>query len=133
MTAGLAVLELIIGLLYAFSAYALFMTLAGMSTPIWGLEFVLFWGSYFGGAVLLVSGAILSLIRKVRLLAAWLLLIGGALLTAWNAWETRDVPGDVARGTFGIDALVLEVAMIGLVVVADIAAVKIWKRVRLAG
>ncbi len=132
MTTRLAALELVAGLAYALFACAAFAAMGGMSTPLWGTAFVLFWGSLGGGAALLVAGGALVLARRARRLAAGLGVAGSALLTAWNAWDLRYLPSDVSRGTVDAGALAFEAVLVALAVAADLAALKIWIRARRA-
>ncbi len=132
MAASLAAVELGVGLAYALFAAASFAMMGGPSAPAWGTAFVLYWASLGGGAALLVAGGALVLARGARRLAAGLGVAGGALLTAWNAWDLRYLPSDVSHGTVDAGALAFEAVLVALAVAADVAALKIWIRARRA-
>jgi hypothetical protein len=62
VTKALAVLELLVGLAFGFEVFVFRTSMFGISTPIWGIKFFLFWGSMFAGPLLLFVGGVLVLL-----------------------------------------------------------------------
>lgn len=125
----LAIFELLVGLASGFATLILLGSLAGISTPVWGVQFVLYWGSLFAGPLMLVIGAVLTLAGAAQKPAAVLTMLGSATLTCWVIYLASSVPAERARGALNLGLVVLVVGVVFIALASDLAAYKIYRLV----
>ena len=129
MKVVLAIFELLVGLASGFAMLILLASLAGTSTPVWGLRFFLYWGSLLAGPLMLVIGAVLTLVGAAQKPSAVLTMLGSATLTCWVIYLASSAPAEHARGALNLGLGVLVVGVVLIALASDLAAYKIYRLV----
>ena len=124
---GLAIFMLGLGIAWASFACAAFLSLAGMSTLIWGIGFVAVWGAVFGGPLLQILGSTLVLVRRANRLASVLILAGSVVITGIIVLDASGASSDWKHGRLDRSALAFEMTIIALAAAGNIGAIALFR------
>lgn len=127
MTRALALFEVLVGLAYGFAVFVFLTSMFGISTPIWGIQFLLYWGSMFAGPLLLLVGGLLILISVAPKLGSILVIFGGAALTCWVLYFLYGIADETVRQGTDKGMIMIGAVTFLVVLAADVAAYKIGK------
>lgn len=122
-----ATVELAIGILTGVASLFMFSSLAAISAPQWGAKFVIFWGALFVGPLLLVVGALATLLNIALKPAALLTLVGSVVLCCWALYSISSIPAERARGALTSRDLILVGSLLLVALVSNLAAYRLYK------
>jgi hypothetical protein len=126
VTKAFAVFELLVGLAYGFAMFVFLTSMFAITTLIWDVRSLFYWGSMLA-PLLLIVGGVLVLVGATPRWSSIVTMIGAATLTCWALYLGYDTLDGTVREGIDTGMIIIGAITFFVALAADFAAYKIGR------